>query len=208
MIIEIVTQFILDVIVYTGYAGVFILMTFESAAIPIPSEIIMPFSGYLVYQGKLSFLAVVLAGAIGNVVGSLIAYFFGLKYGRDIVVKYGRYFLLRDHRMLYYAEHWFAKYGDAAAFFSRLLPIIRTYISIPAGVGRMKLWRFIWLTFIGSFIWSALLAYIGILLGPAWQEIIMFFRGIEIFLIIFALLFLIWWIRRRRSKYFYKKAFG
>jgi membrane protein DedA with SNARE-associated domain len=169
-IISHLSNFIIHVISNSGYFGIFFLMTAESALIPIPSEVIMPFSGYLASTGKLDPVFVILAGSIGNLVGSLVAYVIGVKLGREIILKYGKYILLKKSH-LEWTESYFKKYGDRSTFVSRLLPAIRTYISLPAGIAKMNLKKFAIYTFAGSIIWSTMLTYVGISLGEQWTKI-------------------------------------
>src|SRR3989338_5689458 len=136
-IISILAGWIIAVISSMGYWGILLCMAIESACIPLPSEIIMPFAGYLVTTGQFTLHGTALAGAVGCVVGSIVAYYAGLWLGRDFFIKYGRYVLISP-KDVDWADRWFAKYGSAAIFFSRLLPVIRTFISFPAGVARMK----------------------------------------------------------------------
>ena len=178
---------IIKVISGSGYLGITVLMALESACIPIPSEIIMPFSGFLVATGKFSLWLVILWGAIGNLVGSIIAYGVGFYGGRPLIAKYGKYVLLKQEE-LDKAEKFFGKYGNLSVFFSRLLPIIRTFISFPAGIARMKFKKFCFYTFIGSLFWSAFLAYIGLFLGENWEVISVYFRKFD-WLIIILLVF-------------------
>ena len=168
-IIEILSGFIVAVISGMGYAGVALLMAVESACIPLPSEIIMPFAGYLVYAGRFNLWAVGVAGAVGCVVGSWVAYFVGLKGGRPFVERYGRYILVSRHD-LDLADRWFARYGEVIVFASRLLPVVRTFIAFPAGVARMNLARFTVYTFLGSLPWCVGLAYVGQILGEQWDK--------------------------------------
>src|SRR5213075_3350141 len=158
-IIEILSGFIVATISTLGYAGIMLLMAIESACIPLPSEIIMPFSGYLVYTGRFNIWLVGVAGAFGCVVGSLAAYWVGMYGGRPLIEKYGR-FILVSHHDLDLADRWFGKYGEIIVFVSRLLPAIRTFIAFPAGVARMNIPRFILYTFAGSLPWCIALAYI------------------------------------------------
>src|ERR1051326_8871282 len=137
-IIEILSGLIVGTISALGYPGVVLMMGIESACIPLPSEIIMPFSGYLVYTGRFGLWGVATAGAVGCVLGSLVAYWVGMYGGRPFIEKYGRYILLSRHD-LDIADRWFAKYGEVIVFVSRLLPAIRTFIAFPAGVARMNL---------------------------------------------------------------------
>jgi membrane protein DedA with SNARE-associated domain len=168
-IIEILSGFIVAVISKMGYAGVALLMAIESACVPLPSEIIMPFAGYLVYAGRFNLWAVGVAGAVGCVVGSLAAYYVGLKGGRPFVERYGRYILVSP-RDLDLADRWFARYGEVIVFASRLLPVVRTFIAFPAGVARMNLARFTVYTFLGSLPWCIGLAYVGQILGEQWDK--------------------------------------
>ncbi len=169
-IINNLANFVIQTISNTGYLGIFFLMVAESSLIPIPSEIIMPFSGYLASTGKLNPILIILAGSIGNLVGSLVAYFIGVKLGREFIVKYGKYILLKKSH-LEWTESYFKKYGDRSTFVSRLLPAIRTYISLPAGVAKMNLKKFSTYTFAGSIIWSTMLTYVGSTLGDQWTKI-------------------------------------
>jgi membrane protein DedA with SNARE-associated domain len=169
-IINNLANFIIQTISNTGYLGIFALMIAESALIPIPSEIIMPFSGYLASTGKLNPVLIIIAGSIGNLIGSLVAYIVGIKLGREFILKYGKYILLKKSH-LDWTESFFKKYGDRSTFVSRLLPAIRTYISLPAGVAKMNLKKFAIYTLAGSIIWSTMLTYIGIILGEEWTKI-------------------------------------
>ena len=154
-------------------------MAVESACIPLPSEIIMPFSGYLVLSGQFTMLGVTLAGAVGNVVGSVVAYYAGFWGGRPFVERYGPYFLV-SHRDLDIADRWFLTYGEAAVFFSRMLPVVRTFISLPAGIARMNFPRFVLFTFLGALPWCYLLAYIGLKMGERWEELRDYFHRFDI----------------------------
>ncbi|HKQ09424.1 MAG TPA: DedA family protein [Blastocatellia bacterium] len=168
-IIEFLSGIIVAVISSLGYAGVVLLMAIESACIPLPSEIIMPFSGYLVYTGRFNLWGVGVAGALGCVLGSIVAYYIGLYGGRPLIEKYGRYILV-SHHDLDLADRWFQKYGEIIVFASRLLPVVRTFIAFPAGVARMNMSRFILYTFLGSLPWCLGLAYVGQKLGEQWDK--------------------------------------
>lgn len=145
-------------------------MTLESAGIPIPSEIILPFSGFLVSESKLSLLWVTLAGAAGNLVGAVITYLIGYYGGRPLVLKYGKYFFIKE-KEVHHAEKFFARWGDFAVFIARNLPVIRTFISLPAGVAEMNFPRFAIYSFIGSIPWCFALTYLGFQLGSNWMLI-------------------------------------
>jgi len=180
-LVEFVSNFTINLIGSLGYWGVFMGMTLESACIPIPSEIIMPFSGFVVWQGNtnMTLIGITVVGAFGNLVGSLIAYFVGLKGGRPLLEKYGKYLLI-THNKLELADRWFSKYGGEAVLISRVLPIIRTFISLPAGIAHMDLKKFAVYTFIGSLPWTFALGYIGIKLGPNWGIIQGYFHILDI----------------------------
>jgi len=189
---------IVNTISSTGYFGITLLMALESACFPIPSEIIMPFSGYLVILGRFSLWQVIIWGTIGNLLGSIIAYGVGIYGGRSFIEKYGKYVLLSAED-LDKAEKFFKKHGTLSIFFSRLLPIIRTFISLPAGIARMPFLKFCFYTFIGSLPWSALLAYSGFFLGENWRTAEVYFRKFD-WLIGIIIIFLISWFLYKKLK--------
>ena len=156
------------------WPGVVAMMAIESAAIPLPSEIIMPLAGWMLVKDRgLSepwLLLAAFCGALGNLLGSLLAYYVGAWGGRPLVLRYGRYLLISHHE-LDLADRWFDRYGNWTVFFSRLLPVVRTFISVPAGVARMPVWQFSIYSFAGSFPWSLGLAWAGFLLGENWEDI-------------------------------------
>jgi membrane protein DedA with SNARE-associated domain len=168
-IIAVLSGFIISVISTLGYSGIVLLMGIESACIPLPSEVIMPFSGYLVYTGRFHLLWVATLGALGCNLGSLLAYEIGYYGGRPLVERYGSYILL-SRRELDLADRFFARYGDLTVFFSRLLPVVRTFIALPAGIARMPRLRFHIYTFIGSWPWCLGLAWVGMKLGEKWDS--------------------------------------
>jgi len=197
-LIEFISGIIVATISLMGYSGIVMLMAIESACIPLPSEIIMPFSGYLVSTGELNLWLVALAGAIGCVLGSLVAYWVGMYGGRPLIEKYGRY-LLVSRRDLDMADRWFAKRGEIIVFVSRLLPAIRTFIAFPAGVAKMDLKRFIIYTFAGSFPWCLGLAYVGQKLGEKWNKddtLKTWFHRFDFLIGIVVVLLAGWWIWR------------
>jgi membrane protein DedA with SNARE-associated domain len=183
-----------------GWAGVVFLMGVESAAVPFPSELIMPLAGWLLIQAKgNSAWMVVLAGfygALGNLIGSWVIYWISLKGGRPLLRKYGKYVLITQEE-IDQAEKWFSRYGDWIVFFSRLLPVVRTFISIPAGIARMNLWKFSLLTFLGSFPWSLGLAYGGFLLGENWEDLRSVMRPFDIPILAVAVAAAGWFFFRR-----------
>ena len=197
-IIEFLSGIIVATISLLGYSGIVLLMAIESACIPLPSEIIMPFSGYLVSTGQMNLWLVALAGAVGCVLGSLVAYWVGSNGGRPLIEKYGRYVLVSRHD-LDMADRWFASHGEIIVFVSRLLPAIRTFIAFPAGVARMNLKRFIIYTFAGSLPWCLGLAYVGQKLGEKWNKddtLKTWFHRFDFLIGIAAVLLVGWWIWR------------
>ena len=167
-ILALLVQFITRVIDMGGYAGIVALMGIESACIPLPSEIIMPFAGYLVYLGHFSLFWAATTGAIGCNFGSVVAYWIGAKGGRPLVERYGRWVLMSHHdldRMTWF----FQRYGSITVLLARLLPVVRTFIAFPAGIAKMPQWRFHLYTFVGSWPWCFGLAYVGMKLGEKWH---------------------------------------
>jgi len=169
-----------------GYVGVVIAMTIESCAIPLPSELTLPFAGWSVSRGLIepltsspwSYWAAVFAGVLGNTLGSLASYAIGAYGGRPLVERYGKYVLLSAHD-LELAERWFARFGEATVFFSRMLPIVRTFISVPAGIARMPLWRFTLFSILGAVPWVMLLVRGGMQLGDHWLELKQSLKGLD-----------------------------
>ncbi len=168
-VIEALAVFTTGVISTMGYGGVVLLMGIESACIPLPSEIIMPFAGYLVYTGQFSLHGAALAGALGCIAGSIPAYYLGQYGGRPLIERYGKYVLL-SRRELDFAERLFARHGQWVVLAARLLPVIRTFIAFPAGVARMNMTKFVVYTFVGSYPWCYGLAWVGMKLGEHWDK--------------------------------------
>jgi membrane protein DedA with SNARE-associated domain len=171
-----VTAWIIGSLTHLGYGGIILMMGIESACIPLPSEVIMPFGGYLVFQNAANHTQYTIwlmgvSGALGCVWGSAVAYWAGMFGGRPFVEKYGKYVLIRT-KDLDKADTFFAKHGEVAIFFSRLMPVVRTFISFPAGVSRMPFWRFIVYTFLGSLPWCLGLAWVGRAMGPKWDQVL------------------------------------
>ncbi len=194
-ILEALAAFIIYVISQMGLPGIVLLMAIESACIPLPSEVIMPFSGYLVFLGKYSLWSVGLAGAIGCVVGSVPAYYLGMYGGRPLIEKYGKYILMSLHD-LDMADRWFDRHGEATVFFARLLPVIRTFIAFPAGVARMEMKRFIAYTFAGSLPWCLGLAYIGMVMGEQWPTLRGYFHKFDLLIGAVIVAGIVWYVRR------------
>lgn len=194
-IIAIIATWLISVISTMGYGGIVLLMAIESACIPLPSEIIMPFAGFLVFKGELILWLVALAGAVGCVIGSIPAYYVGMYGGRPLAEKYGKYILLSKND-LDMADRLFANYGEIIIFIARLLPAVRTFIAFPAGVARMNMPKFIMYTFIGSLIWCLLLAYAGMKFGEHWDNLKVYFHEFHYVIIVVGVIFLIWYVRR------------
>lgn len=204
-IIALVVQFVTQAIGSGGYAGIAALMGIESACIPLPSEIILPFAGYLTYLGRFNLLWVATAGAIGCNLGSLIAYWIGAVGGRPLVERYGKWVLM-SHHDLDRMTRFFEKYGSITVLLSRLLPVVRTFIAFPAGIAKMPQLRFHLYTFLGSWPWCYVLAYMGMKLGEKWhtdprfhQAFHRFHAAVEVLLLV-AIVWFVWsHIRRGRQ---------
>jgi membrane protein DedA with SNARE-associated domain len=183
-----------------GYLAIFLLMLAESACIPFPSEVTMLVGGWYAADGRLDFWLVGLAGVLGNLVGSWIAYGVGRKAGRGILDRYGKYILIRSHD-IDKAEIWWEKYGEAATFFSRLLPVIRTFISLPAGIAKMPFGKFTLYTFLGVIPWTFALTWLGLVVEDNWERVLDYFDWPT--LIIGTLLVVtagVWYWRRRKQR--------
>ncbi len=181
-----------------GYWAIFLLMLLESACIPFPSEVTMLVGGFYVVEGSLNLFWVTVAGVLGNMVGSWVAYAVGRKTGRVLLDRYGRYVLIRSHD-IDKAEVWWERHGEAATFFSRLLPVIRTFISLPAGIAKMPLGRFSVYTFLGVIPWTFALAYAGVIVGENWERVLAYF---DIPTLVIGTTVVaaagIWYVRRRK----------
>ncbi len=205
-ILAFLVQFITHVIDSTGYAGIMALMGIESACIPLPSEVIMPFAGYLVYLNRFSLFWVATVGAVGCNLGSVIAYWIGAKGGRPLVERYGRWVLM-NHHDLDRMTRFFQKYGAITVLLGRLLPVVRTFIAFPAGIAKMSQVRFHIYTFVGSWPWCYILAYTGMKLGEKWhtdprfeQAFHRFHLGVEVVLVAGIVWFIWSHLRRNRQE--------
>lgn len=161
-----------------GYVGIWLGMTIESAAVPLPSEAIMGFAGFFVSMGKFNLFLAALAGALGNITGSTIMYVIGYVGGKPLLLKYGKYLGVSEDEFKK-GEEWLKKYGDKAVFFAQLLPVVRTYVSLPPGVLRMNYPKFILYTFLGALLWCLGLAYAAMKLGQHWQDLTHYLKGFE-----------------------------
>lgn len=182
-----------------GYFGVLVAMAIESACIPLPSEIVLPMAGWMVARGEFDLWLVTLAGTFGCTVGSVIAYAVGAYGGRPILNKYGKYVLISTED-LDRADRWFTKYGDATVFFSRLLPVVRTFISFPAGVARMPFIKFVVYSTLGSFPWSLALVYAGKVLGDNWAEVRTVLHNLDYLIVAVIIALVVFFIYRRVRK--------
>lgn len=195
-LIAVVASAIITVIAKLGYTGVVALMALESAGFALPSEIIMPFAGYLALTGEFTLFGAAFAGALGCLIGSLGAYWVSAVKGRPWLERYGRYVLF-SKKDLALGDRAFARWGDAIIFTGRLMPVVRTYISFPAGIARMNLLRFSWYTFVGSLIWTYLLAWIGFRLGAQWPSVRAVFERFDWVIGLLLLGGIVWWLRRQ-----------
>ena len=196
-IIDPIVTFCTNLIGQWGLPAVFVLMLLESACIPVPSEAIMPFAGFAVSQGHMSLLGIVVAGVAGNLCGSWISYAVGYYGGRPFVERYGRYVLLRPHHLVL-AEHFFARYGPITVFVARMLPIVRTFISLPAGFGRMPFWKFTLYTVLGCVPWVLLLGFLGERLGSNWEKVRPLLHYLDYAVVVALVALVVWAIVRRR----------
>ncbi|OGN13798.1 MAG: hypothetical protein A3J47_01495 [Candidatus Yanofskybacteria bacterium RIFCSPHIGHO2_02_FULL_43_22] len=192
-LISYVSEWALAVIKETGYSGIFILSALESAAIPIPSEVVVPFSGFLAISERFSFWGVVWVATLANLTGSAILFLIGKNGGRRVVEKYGKYLLIHK-KDLERADIWFEKHGIRAVFFSRMLPVVRTFISLPAGIAGMNIWKFSIFTFLGALPWNFVLAFIGYKAGENWNLLHNYFRKANIFIVALILIVVVWYV--------------
>ncbi|HMM22972.1 MAG TPA: DedA family protein [Selenomonadales bacterium] len=182
-----------------GYIAIVVGMALESACIPVPSELIFGFAGYLVYLGKLDFTAAVIAGVAGGLIGSVAAYLLGYQGGPPFVEKYGKYIFL-SKRHVQMAQRWFDRYGLKATFFSRLLPVVRTFISLPAGFAKVDFSKFVIYTVLGSIPWTIALVYAGMILGENWKAINAIGHNVSAIVGLGLVLATIYYIRRNRAQ--------
>jgi membrane protein DedA with SNARE-associated domain len=186
-----------------GYGGIFVLMVLESATLPVPSEIVLPFAGFLVYQGIFNFWIVLSAASIGSLLGTLIDYFLGYYLGRAAILRYGKYIHLSEKNLIS-TENWFKKYGPITVLLARFVPLIRTLVAFPAGISEMKIPKFLVYSVIGIVLWDAALIYIGYLVGPSVNGIISAlssdFTIVEVLAVVIAAVALYFWVRRSAQK--------
>ncbi|TCP55394.1 membrane protein DedA with SNARE-associated domain [Tumebacillus sp. BK434] len=176
-----------------GHWGIFWGMLIESACIPLPSEVIMLYGGFMAEKGLLSFWPVFWAGVFGNLVGSVLTYWIGASGGRTFLMKYGKYILINE-KHIHTADRWFAKYGDWAAFFGRNLPVIRTFISLPAGIAKMNFWKFTVYTFVGCLPWNLALTWAGFKLGTNWHAVEPYIKPFSYGILGLIILAVLWFV--------------
>lgn len=189
-----IIQFIVDTASSWGYLGIIILMTLESSFIPFPSEVVMIPAGYLAHKGELNLFLCILSGVFGSVLGALINYYICFFWGKKFVLKFGKYFGINEKKFSKF-EEFFLKYGEISTFICRLLPGIRQYISMPAGLSKMKLLNFVFFTALGSAIWVSILAFLGYFIGENEELIKTYLSQILVFIIIFCFIFVFIYVK-------------
>ncbi|MBI2649788.1 DedA family protein [Candidatus Woesearchaeota archaeon] len=202
MIVEKIVEYTVLGMSIGGYFGLFVLMALESMVAPVPSEVVMPFAGYLVLQGRFDFWIAVLVSGLGSVFGSLMSYYMGAYLGRPFALKFGKYLLLEEEH-LEWTEKWFRNQGEKTIFISRFVPVVRHLISIPAGMAKMRMRKFLVYTFAGAAIWNFILLYAGFKLGEHWDKIHQYSRELDIVFAIAVALFLayfVWKHHKRRNE--------
>jgi membrane protein DedA with SNARE-associated domain len=204
MLFEFIVEIITAAMSTGGYPVLFILMALESMIAPIPSEAVMPFAGFLAANGRFSFLGVVIVSGLASVFGSLISYWMGIFGGRRFILRFGKYLLL-DEEHLEWTEKWFKKAGEKTIFISRFIPVVRHLISIPAGIGKMNLKRFILYTFVGATMWNAFLAWLGLLLKERWEVIHHYSSQIDIVIVVLLIIFIAYFVHRHIKNFRLRK---
>ncbi|HVQ01194.1 MAG TPA: DedA family protein [Candidatus Thermoplasmatota archaeon] len=192
-------SFALTTIQTFGYGGIFFLMMLESMVVPVPSELVMPFAGFLIEKGSFTFPLIILASTLGSITGSLIFYYVGKTGGHALVEKYGKYVLI-NHDDVRKTEEWFHRRGELTVFFARLVPVIRHLISLIAGIGKMEIKRFTLYTIIGAALWNTILAYLGYMLGQHWEEVNRYTDLISYVIVILIIVFIIYFVYRHLKK--------
>jgi len=196
---EIIIQYITSLIASGGYFFVFLAMVLESTALPLPSEAVMPFAGFLVSTGRFSFLAVMLFSALGSLVGSLLSYCVGFYVGKPFILRYGKYFLLKPHDLTK-TENFFAKHGQKTIFISRFIPVVRHLISLPAGAAKMNILKFSAFTLPGAAVWNAFLTWVGFVLKKNWTLIDQYTKYVDYFILLALLVAVVIVFQKRVKK--------
>ncbi|MGD9963617.1 MAG: DedA family protein [Thermoplasmata archaeon] len=195
------TDLIIELISTLGYPGIFVLMTIEGIITPIPSELIIPFAGYLAAEGEMNLFLVIVVGTAGAAIGNTVAYFIGYKVGRPLIEKYGKYIWL-DERDLGLAERWFAKYGDIGILLGHAIPGVRSFISFPAGIGKMRVKRFVLFSTVGALIWTTVLALAGYVLIDEWRRFAETTDNIDLYVLVAAIAIIagyVYWNKWRQA---------
>jgi len=196
---EIAIQYITELISTGGYFFVFFLMMLESTALPVPSEAVMPFAGFLIYQHSFSFLGVIFFSTLGSIIGSLLSYTIGFYGGKPFIERYGKYLLLKRDDLIK-TENFFKKYGEKTIFISRFIPVIRHLISLPAGAAKMNILRFSFYTVAGAAIWNTFLSWVGFSLKQNWQRLEQYLKYVDYLVLATILVILIIFISKRRRE--------
>lgn len=199
MIVEKIVGYIVLGMSIGGYFGLFVLMALESMIAPVPSEVVMPFAGYLVLQGRFNLWIAVLVSGLGSIFGSLLSYYIGVYGGRPFVLKFGKYLLLEEEHLVW-TEKWFKKQGEKTIFISRFVPVVRHLISIPAGMAKMPMQKFAIYTFAGASIWNIMLLYAGFKLGEHWGKIHQYSEQLDVIFVIAVALFLAYFVWKHHRK--------
>ena len=186
MVVEILVGFVLQIISSFGYAGIFLLMLAESTVLPVPSELVLPFAGYLVSAGSFDLVGVIVAALLGSVAGSIISYYLGREIGREAIIRFGKLVFLEE-KHLDLAHNWFSKYGEKTVLVCRFIPAVRHVISVPAGVAEMSLKKFIIYTAVGAFFWNLFLIAAGIALQKNWGLILNYTKILDLIVAIAAI---------------------
>jgi len=192
-------SFALTTIQTFGYGGIFFLMMLESMVVPVPSELVMPFAGFLIEKGSFTFPLIILASTLGSITGSLIFYYVGKTGGHALVDRYGKYVLI-NHSDVKRTEEWFRKRGELTVFFARLIPVVRHLISLIAGIGKMEVKKFAFYTIIGAALWNGILAYLGFILGQHWEEVNKYTDQIDVIIVIVIIGFVVYFVYRHLKK--------
>ena len=194
-IITIITHFIIQTISSLGYVGIGVLMAIQTTGIPMPSEVIIPFAGYLILSGRFSLLGIAVVGGLGSALGASVAYLIGFKGGRALVEKYGRWILISQNDLMVTGK-FFSRFGAVSAFVGQLLPVVRSFIGFPAGMAKMKYLKFVVYTFVGSFFWSLILAFVGMKLGENWVMLREKLKGFDVAIVVLIVAGVAWWVYR------------
>lgn len=200
-LVEVFTQTINS----AGYPGLTFLMMLESMVAPVPSEAVMPFAGFLIYQGKMHWESVILFSTLGSIIGSLISYYIGMNFGRPLIVKYGKYLLLNVHH-LDLTEKFFQKFGQKTIFISRFIPVVRHFISLPAGAAKMNIWIFSLYTILGAALWNTFLTYLGYRLGSNWSLIRTYSEKLDVIVVALIVIIVSYVIYKNKKRKNNKKA--